>query len=197
MAASQPFAAESSAREPEEAVKRFVDVGNWADAQLTAADQARFFLRVDLLVPAAHRRYARDLLSSIVGWQRWGIAPVARAHGMKIFFKGGWRTGIVHQVALLERDGRRIALAVLTAASPRWPTARRPSRALRAASWAERRHGVACWSRQPVDDPDPEARGDAEPEDPPAPGAGPPGKPLAALTPLFGAVAGLGASGNT
>lgn len=98
--------------------KRFADVGNWADAQLTAADQARFFLRVDRLVPAAHRRYARELLSSVVGWQRWGIAPVAREHHMKIFFKGGWRTGIVHQVALLERDGRRIALAVLTSGEP-------------------------------------------------------------------------------
>jgi hypothetical protein len=98
--------------------KRFADVGNWADAQLTAADQARFFLRFDELVPAAHRRYARKLLSSIVGWQRWGIPPAASAHRMKVFFKGGWRTGIVHQVALLERGGRRTALAVLTSGEP-------------------------------------------------------------------------------
>jgi hypothetical protein len=84
------------------------------DAQLTAADQARFFLRIDKLVPRAHRAYARALLASIVRVQSWGIAPVGRRRRYRVFFKGGWRTGIIHQVALLERDGRRVALAVLT-----------------------------------------------------------------------------------
>ncbi len=93
---------------------RFADVGNWADAQLTAADQARLFLRIDRLAPRRHRSYLRGLLASIVGWQRWGIAPVAEERDFTIMFKGGWRTRIAHQVALLERDGRRIALAVLT-----------------------------------------------------------------------------------
>jgi hypothetical protein len=93
---------------------RFADVGNWADAQITAADQARLFLRIDRLAPRRHRRYLRRLLASIVSWQRWGIAPVAEARGFRIMFKGGWRTAIAHQVALLERDGGRIALAVLT-----------------------------------------------------------------------------------
>jgi Beta-lactamase enzyme family len=96
----------------------FVDVGHWAGARITAADQARLFLRIDRLVPAAHRRYARKLLSSIVPAQRWGIAPAARRERVKIFFKGGWRNGITHQVALLERRGQRIALAVLTSGSP-------------------------------------------------------------------------------
>jgi Beta-lactamase enzyme family len=84
------------------------------DAQLTAADQVRFFYRIDKLVPRRHRAYARSLLSSIIPAQSWGIAPVARARRFRVFFKGGWRTGITHQVALLERDGRRMALAVLT-----------------------------------------------------------------------------------
>jgi Beta-lactamase enzyme family len=95
-------------------MRKFVDVGYWSDAQITAADQARLFLRIDRLVPARHRRYARSLLSSIVREQRWGIAPVARGRHLRIFFKGGWRAGITHQVALLERGRQRVALAILT-----------------------------------------------------------------------------------
>jgi hypothetical protein len=96
----------------------FRDVGNWADSHITAADQVRLFLRIDKLAPRRHRRYMRRLLRSIVSWQRWGIAPVAEARDFHIMFKGGWRNGISHQVALLERDGHRIALAVLTSGAP-------------------------------------------------------------------------------
>ena len=93
---------------------RFDVAFNWADALLTARDQARLFLRIDRLAPRRHRAYLRELLGSIVPWQRWGIAPVAESRGFHVMFKGGWRIGIFHQVALLERDGRRLALAVLT-----------------------------------------------------------------------------------
>jgi hypothetical protein len=101
-------------------MRKFSDVGHWANARITAADQARLFLRIDRLVSATHRRYARMLLSSIVGPQRWGIPVVARRHRLKIFFKGGWRAGITHQVALLQNrhGGRRIALAILTSGTP-------------------------------------------------------------------------------
>ena len=101
-------------------MRKFTPASPWGVSQITAADQARFFLRIDKLVPRAHRRYARKLLSGITKEQRWGIAPVARRRNLKAFFKGGWVPGITHQVALLERrrDGRRIGLAVLTRNSP-------------------------------------------------------------------------------
>lgn len=89
-------------------------VGALFETRITAGDQARLFLRIDRLVPKRHRAYARELLGGITPVQRWGIAPVAEHRGFHVLFKGGWRKGITHQAALLERDGRRVALAVLT-----------------------------------------------------------------------------------
>jgi hypothetical protein len=90
---------------------------HWGLSDLTARDQARFFRRIDLLVPQRHRAYARLLLSSIISRQRWGIAPVA-PDGWELYFKGGWlgRSDgwVINQVALLKRGERRISIAILT-----------------------------------------------------------------------------------
>jgi hypothetical protein len=97
-------------------MRRFGAASSVFESRICAADQARFFLRIDRLVPRRHRSYARRLLAGIVARQRWGIAPAARDAGLRLFFKGGWRPGLTHQVALLERTRRRrAALAVLTA----------------------------------------------------------------------------------
>ncbi|MEA2449531.1 MAG: hypothetical protein QOG63_1463 [Thermoleophilaceae bacterium] len=89
----------------------------WADTRIAAGDQARFFYRIDALVPKRHRRYARHLLSHVIPAQRWGV-PKAIPGGARAFFKGGWRPEhggwLVHQVALVERGGRRVSIAVLT-----------------------------------------------------------------------------------
>ena len=47
--------------------------------------------------------------------------PSRGAGGWKVFFKGGWGSGtgrVTHQVALLEQDDRRLAIAVLTEFNP-------------------------------------------------------------------------------
>ena len=93
----------------------------WGNTRITAADQVRFFFRIESYIVPRHRGYARALLRRVVPRQRWGIPPV-KPRGFDIFFKGGWRptgTGrLVHQVALLERGERRIAVAVLTDGNP-------------------------------------------------------------------------------
>jgi hypothetical protein len=90
----------------------------WGTALLTASDQARFFFEMDSLIPAEFVSYARNLLSHIADYESWGIPAIARPLGYRVFFKGGWRpspdTFLVHQIARLEKDGQRFALAVMT-----------------------------------------------------------------------------------
>lgn len=96
--------------------------GYWSSAQISAADQARFFFSMESLVPRRFRGYANHLLSHIVGYESWGIPAVARPRGWRVFFKGGWRgTGrgqLVHQVARLEGPRGRLAIAVFTDGDP-------------------------------------------------------------------------------
>jgi len=99
-------------------MRSFSIAGYWANAHFSAADEARFFSRIDRLVPKASRGYARGLLASIASYQRWGFSRYSLAAGFRTFFKGGWRgTGsgqLVHEAALFERGRTRISMAVLT-----------------------------------------------------------------------------------
>jgi hypothetical protein len=100
----------------------FSIVGIWANAQLSAADQAKFFFEMDSLIPREFVGYARYLLSTIAGYESWGIPAVARPLGYQVFFKGGWRgTGLgqlVHQIGRLEGRGRTFSIAVMTDGDP-------------------------------------------------------------------------------
>jgi hypothetical protein len=100
----------------------FSIVGDWATAQISAADQARFFFDMESLIPQRFRHFANHLLSHIVGYESWGIPAVARPRGWTVFFKGGWRGTergqLVHQVARLQRPHERLAIAVMTDGDP-------------------------------------------------------------------------------
>jgi hypothetical protein len=92
----------------------------WGLTPIDVAGQTRFFLHIDRRIPRRHRRYAMRLLGSIVPSQRWGIARV-RPRGWALYFKGGWGSGtgwVDHQVALLRRGRRRLAVAILITSSP-------------------------------------------------------------------------------
>jgi beta-lactamase class A len=103
-----------------------LDPGFWGGAQLTAADLARFYWRLERNLAGPNRDYAMGLLANISETQRWGI-PSAAGAAWRVWFKGGWRpagqegtTGAVtHQGALLvHRGGERLALAVLSNEAP-------------------------------------------------------------------------------
>jgi beta-lactamase class A len=95
--------------------------GSWGSAQITAADQARFFAALDELIAPEYRDYVRAPLSSISHEQSWGIPEVARPE-WQTFFKGGWLLHddgrLVHQVARLEKEDSAMTIAVLTDGDP-------------------------------------------------------------------------------
>jgi Beta-lactamase enzyme family len=102
-------------------MRSFDIFGSWETAQLTAADQARFFAHLQRLTPRRYWPYTHQLLSSVVSWQSWGIPQASRPR-WRTLFKGGWRGtergDLVHQAARLERGSKMIAIAVLTDGNP-------------------------------------------------------------------------------
>ncbi len=103
-------------------MRDFVPRSNWAMSGVTAADQARFFLGVDRLVPSADRDLLRSLLSQRGPYRGWGIPWVARARGWRAYWKDGWihspNGELLLQAVRLERDGARFAVAVMADGQP-------------------------------------------------------------------------------
>jgi beta-lactamase class A len=92
----------------------------WGLSLTSPRDQVRFMYRLQRYVPKRHRVYDRHLLSHVVRSQRWGIGR-AVPRGWKLFLKGGWGSGsgrVDHQVALIKRGRKRIALAIFTEFNP-------------------------------------------------------------------------------
>lgn len=102
-------------------MKGFSAGSSWIDCQVTAADQARFFLKLSRYVPASRQEFARTLLSGIVPIQRWGIVAAAGPEGWEVYFKSGWLgldNRLMTQAAWLEREGVTWSLAILSDDNP-------------------------------------------------------------------------------
>lgn len=101
-------------------MKHFRYTRPWGLSDIDAAEQARFFFHLERYLPKRHEDYALYLLSHVIRSQRWGIADVDRPD-WKLYFKSGWGSGtgaVSHQVAFLQRNGKRIAVAMTIENSP-------------------------------------------------------------------------------
>jgi hypothetical protein len=104
-------------------MKDFSYTRPWGLSQISARDQARFMFRLERYIPDRHETYALYLLSHVIGPQRWGMAAYIdeRLPDWDLFFKGGWGSGtgwVDHQVAFIQKNDRRVAVAVLTHDNP-------------------------------------------------------------------------------
>lgn len=94
-------------------------VGWWAFTQTSAADQARFFIAIERLIPRQFWPYARGLLAGIEPEQSWGIPEVARPR-WQVFFKTGAlpSEGLFNETARLERAGVTFTVSVFSTGDP-------------------------------------------------------------------------------
>ena len=101
---------------------RFAPSNDWALSLVTAADQARFFYRIDTLVPERHRALLARVLGQHGPYRGWGIPQAALRHDWHVRWKDGWmhsaRGELLLQVARLERPGITFAVAVIADGQP-------------------------------------------------------------------------------
>jgi hypothetical protein len=94
-------------------------IGWWAFTHTSAADQARFFVSIERLIPHRYWPYARGLLAGIEPEQSWGIPEVARPR-WQVFFKTGAlpSEGLFNETARLERPGVMFTVSVFSTDGP-------------------------------------------------------------------------------
>ncbi len=94
-------------------------VGWWAYTQTSAADQARFFIAIEQLIPRRFWAYARGLMAGIEPEQSWGIPEVARPQ-WQVFFKTGAlpSEGLFNETARLERAGTTFTVSIFSTGDP-------------------------------------------------------------------------------
>lgn len=94
-------------------------IGWWAYSQTSAADQARFFIAIERLIPRQFWPYARGLMAGIEAEQSWGIPEVARPR-WQVFFKTGAlpSEGLFNETARLERPGVTFTVSVFSTGDP-------------------------------------------------------------------------------
>ncbi|MDQ3326920.1 MAG: serine hydrolase [Chloroflexota bacterium] len=100
-----------------------VESDQWGLSTTTAPDMTRLMrsLYFGQRLNPALRRSALGLLGSVVEPQRWGV-PAGVPDSTFIAFKGGWLERgdgwQVHQVGVMETDGRTFVFALMTAGQP-------------------------------------------------------------------------------
>jgi hypothetical protein len=103
-------------------IQRFTPSSMWALSQVTAADQARFFYRLDSLVPARHRTLLERVLAERGRYRGWGIPQAALRRGWHVWWKDGWMHSahgeLLLQAARLERHGVTFSVAVIADGQP-------------------------------------------------------------------------------